>query len=53
MEDWQKEVQKMIRIQGIKDRIDGMSSIPQIGDIVDGLPEEDAKKLLKLYIYSK
>lgn len=53
MEDWEKEVQETIRIQRIKDKIDSISSIPQIGDIVDNLSEEEAKKLLKLYIYSK
>lgn len=53
MEDWEKEVQETIRIQMIKDKIDSISSITQIGDIVDNLSEEEAKKLLKLYIFSK
>lgn len=53
MENWEKEVQEMIRIQNIKDKIDGISSISEIADIVDGLSEEETKKLLKLYIYSR
>lgn len=53
MSDLDNLINETIRIQGIKDKIDGTSNISEIADIVDSLNEEEAKKLLKLYIYSR
>lgn len=53
MENLEKEVQETIRIQGIKDKIDGISSVPEIANIINSLSAEEIKKLLKLYIYGR
>lgn len=52
MENWEREIQETIRIQEIKNKINNTSSIDEIGNIVNNLSEYEAKKLLKLYIYS-
>lgn len=53
MEDWEKAVQEMVKIQSIKNEIDRVKNLEKIGDIVDALSPDDTKTLLKLYIYSK
>ena len=53
MEDWEKAVQEMAKIQSIKNEIDGVKNLKDIENIVEDLSEIEAKTLLKLYIYSK
>ena len=53
MQDWEKAVQEMAKIQSIKNKIDGVKNLKYIENIVEDLSEIEAKTLLKLYIYSK
>lgn len=53
MEGWEKAVQEMVKIQSIKNEIDGVKNLKDIENIVEDLSEIEAKTLLKLYIYSK
>lgn len=53
MENWEKAVQEMVKIQSIKNEIDSVKNLTEIGNIVDNLSDTEAKTLLKLYIYSK
>lgn len=47
------EIDQMIKLQGIKDKLEDTQSMSEIADIVDSLNETESKKLLKLYIYSR
>lgn len=53
MNDLDNAIQETIRIQKIKNKLDETQSMSEIADIVDSLNEIEAKKLLKLYIYSR
>lgn len=45
-------IQETIEMQHLKNKLDNLSVFEDISDIVDSLSEEEAKKLLKMYIYA-
>lgn len=50
MED---EFGKMLRLRALKERLNEETSMSLIADIIDSLSEDDAKWLLRLYVYDR
>lgn len=46
-------IKEAMRLQEIRNRIDNTSNLTEVADIIEGLTEDDAKKLLKMYLYDK
>ncbi len=49
MDEFNELIKDAIRLQEIRNRLDNTSNLTEVSEIIDGLTEDEAKKLLKMY----
>ena len=52
MDEFNELIKDAIRLQEIRNRLDNTSNLKEVSEIIDGLTEDEAKKLLKMYFKS-
>ena len=52
MDEFNELIKDAIRLQEIHNRLDNTSNLTEVSEIIDGLTEDEAKKLLKMYFKS-
>ena len=52
MDEFNELIKDAIRLQEIRNRLDNTSNLTEVSEIIDGLTEDEAKKLLKMYFKS-
>ena len=49
MDEFNELIKDAIRLQEIRNRLDNTSNLTEVSEIIDGLNEDEAKKILKMY----
>ena len=49
MDEFNELIKDAIRLQEIRNRLDNTSNLTEVSEIIDGLTEDEAKKLLNMY----
>ena len=52
MDEFNELIKDAIRLQEIRNRLDNTSNLKEVSEMIDGLTEDEAKKLLKMYFKS-
>lgn len=52
MDEFNELIKDAIRLQEIRNRLNNTSNLTEVSEIIDGLTEDEAKKLLKMYFKS-
>lgn len=52
MDEFNELIKDAIRLQEIRNRLDNTSNLTEVSEIIDGLTEDEAKNLLKMYFKS-
>ena len=52
MDEFNELIKDAIRLQEIHNRLDNTSNLTEVSEIIDGLTEDEAQKLLKMYFKS-
>ena len=53
MDEFNELIKDAIRLQEIRNRLDNTSNLTEVSEIIDGLTEDEAKKLLKILQHLK
>ena len=53
MDEFNELIKEAMRLQEIRNRLDNTSNLTEAAEIIEGLTEDEAKKLLKMYFYDK
>ena len=52
MDEFNELIIDAIRLQEIRNSLDNTSNLKEVSEIIDGLTEDEAKKLIKMYFKS-